>query len=81
MAFNIGYHNEHHDFPGIPWNRLPWLRQLAPEWYDTQTAYRSWTGLVVRFLFDLGVTLFSRMRRTNRGTAARGAAAAWSATS
>ena len=23
VALNIGYHNEHHDFPSIPWNRCP----------------------------------------------------------
>ena len=22
LALNMGYHNEHHDFPAIPWNRL-----------------------------------------------------------
>jgi sphingolipid delta-4 desaturase len=31
FLFNTGYHNEHHTFPNVPWNRLPKLRQLAPE--------------------------------------------------
>ena len=26
LALNVGYHNEHHDFPSIPWNRLPAIR-------------------------------------------------------
>ena len=34
LCFNMGYHHEHHDFPGIPWNRLPRLKRLAPEFYD-----------------------------------------------
>lgn len=31
LFFNTGYHNEHHTFPNVPWNRLPALRRLAPE--------------------------------------------------
>ena len=35
FALNIGYHNEHHDFPDIPWRRLPELKRMAPEFYLT----------------------------------------------
>jgi sphingolipid 4-desaturase/C4-monooxygenase len=53
VALNIGYHNEHHDFPGIAWHRLPALRKLAPEIYDRElTSHRSWTALFVRFFVD-----------------------------
>ena len=44
LAFNVGYHNEHHDFPSIPWNRLPAVRGMAAGWYDSLVAHRSWTG-------------------------------------
>jgi fatty acid desaturase len=52
VALNVGYHNEHHDLPGVPWHRLPKVRAAAPETYDTLVWYRSWTGLVVRYLTD-----------------------------
>jgi sphingolipid delta-4 desaturase len=64
IAFNIGYHNEHHDFPSVPWNRLPSIRSAVPEVYDALTWHKSWTMLVVRFLTDRRISLFSRMVRT-----------------
>ena len=39
IAFNVGYHNEHHDLPSIPWNHLPAVRQgrrsYTTRWYFT----------------------------------------------
>ena len=66
LCFNMGYHNEHHDFVTVPWSRLPALRATAPEFYDTLYAHRSWTGLLVRFLFDRNCTLFDRIVRPSR---------------
>lgn len=34
FILNIGYHTEHHDFPMIPWTRLPLLRKMVPEYYE-----------------------------------------------
>lgn len=64
VALNIGYHNEHHDFPRVPWNRLPELRAMAPEFYDTLAVHSSWTRLFLDFLFDPRYTLFARVVRT-----------------
>ncbi len=67
ISFNVGYHNEHHDFPSIPWNKLPQIRKDAPEFYDTLSYHTSWTKLFFRFLFDKEISLFSRVIRSNRG--------------
>ncbi|KAG8723525.1 hypothetical protein FRC09_002952 [Ceratobasidium sp. 395] len=63
LAYNVGYHNEHHDFPSIPWTRLPALRALAPEFYDTLPSHPSWPMLTYRFIFDEDVGLYSRVKR------------------
>lgn len=70
VAFNVGYHNEHHDFPSIPWNKLPKIKQMAPDYYDTLASHRSWTRLFFRFLFDREISLFSRVVRKERGKVA-----------
>jgi sphingolipid 4-desaturase/C4-monooxygenase len=68
IALNIGYHNEHHDFPDIPWRRLPELKRLAPEYYLPLKTHRSWSGLLLRFIFDPDYTLFSRVDRSKPAT-------------
>jgi sphingolipid delta-4 desaturase len=63
VSFNVGYHNEHHDIVTIPWSRLPMIRRLAPEFYEGLHSYRSWTELLLRFLRDRNITLFSYIVR------------------
>lgn len=52
VAFNIGYHNEHHDFPNIPWSRLPTLHKLSPEHYSSLFSHESYSRLLLEFVFD-----------------------------
>ena len=66
LAFNVGHHNEHHDFPSVPWNRLPRIKSTAPEWYETLVSHRSWTRLLFKFLTDRKLSLYSRMVRADR---------------
>ena len=65
LCFNMGFHNEHHDFANVPWNKLPKLRALAPEYYDALKSYRSWTAVVLRFIFDAKMSGFSRIVHVN----------------
>jgi sphingolipid delta-4 desaturase len=67
VAFNVGYHNEHHDFPSVPWNKLPQIRAIAPAPYNALVYHTSWTKLFIRFLFDKEISLYSRVVRSNRG--------------
>ncbi|HEX8281153.1 MAG TPA: hypothetical protein VF551_07240, partial [Chthoniobacterales bacterium] len=50
--------------PSIPWNNLPKLRAMAPEFYDTLRYHTSWTRLLFEFLFDPRYDLFARVERT-----------------
>lgn len=34
VLFNTGYHDEHHTFPSVAWQRLPRLRAAAPDIFD-----------------------------------------------
>jgi len=52
VSFDVGYHVEHHDFPGIPWPRVRALRRIAREEYDDLFAFRSWTRLLVAHVLD-----------------------------
>lgn len=69
VALNVGYHNEHHDLPSVPWHRLPRIKREAPEFYDSLESHRSWARLLARFVLDPRLSLHSRMARERRGGA------------
>ncbi len=72
IAFNVGYHNEHHDFPYIAGSRLPQLKRLAPEFYDSLASHRSWSKVLYDYVMrsDLGAT--SRVKRATAPPRATG---------
>ncbi|HEY6105754.1 MAG TPA: fatty acid desaturase [Anaeromyxobacteraceae bacterium] len=74
VAFNVGYHVEHHDLMRVPWTRLPKLTRLAPEMYQPLHCHRSWSRLLWRFLTDPSVTLTSRVVRPGFASRASGGA-------
>lgn len=64
ITWNVGYHNEHHDFPYIAWTKLPALRKMAPEFYETLPQINSWCGVLWYFCFSDVNTLWCRVKRS-----------------
>jgi sphingolipid delta-4 desaturase len=52
LAFDVGYHVEHHDFPSVPWRRLRALNAIARRHYDGLAFIRSWSRLMAHYFFD-----------------------------
>jgi len=70
MAFNIGYHNEHHDLPKIAWSKLPEVTRIAPEFYRNLHFHDSYIALLWRFVSDPQFSLKTRVvRNSNRDLA------------
>jgi sphingolipid delta-4 desaturase len=63
VDLNMGYHNEHHDLPTVPWNKLPDLKRMAPEFYEPLHAHYSYTKLLIAFVVKGSPSITSRMVR------------------
>mmetsp|Transcript_58144 Transcript_58144/g.142642 ORF Transcript_58144/g.142642 Transcript_58144/m.142642 type:complete len:332 (-) Transcript_58144:179-1174(-) len=63
LAYNVGYHNEHHDFPNIAWRNLPKVRKIAPEFYDDLPQCKSWPGIILQYIFDDRLGPYARVKR------------------
>eukprot|EP00736_Rhodelphis_marinus_P002024 Rmarinus@m.26186 len=63
LTWNVGYHNEHHDFPRVPGMRLPEIRRIAPEFYDTLPYHTSWVKVIWDYITDPTVGAHSRIKR------------------
>jgi len=66
LVYNVGYHNEHHDFPRIPGSRLPQLHSIAPEFYKDIGVNDSWVSILWRFIFDDSINPYSRILRQGK---------------
>ena len=67
LCYNVGYHNEHHDFPFVPWTKLPKLREIAAEFYDGLPCHRSWSWVIWDFITsDGGKGLWGRVKREGK---------------
>ncbi|TGJ82098.1 hypothetical protein E0Z10_g6659 [Xylaria hypoxylon] len=67
LTYNVGLHNEHHDFPAVPWTRLHKLHDIAREFYVDLPYHTSWTYVLWRFIFDESVGLRCRVKRKEGG--------------
>jgi sphingolipid delta-4 desaturase len=67
LTYNVGLHNEHHDFPAIPWTRLPALHDIAKEFYADLPHHTSWSWVVWQFIWDREVGLWCRVKRKEGG--------------
>jgi sphingolipid delta-4 desaturase len=63
IAFNVGYHVEHHDFMNIPGSRLPELHRRLARTYGTMASHSSWTALLIEFICRTDVGVQSRIVR------------------
>ncbi|WPB02076.1 uncharacterized protein RHO25_006710 [Cercospora beticola] len=67
VTYNVGLHNEHHDFPAIPWTRLWKLNRIANEFYSDLPCHYSWSGVIWQFIMDKEVGLWCRVKRKEGG--------------
>ncbi|KAJ8707665.1 hypothetical protein PYW07_011342 [Mythimna separata] len=67
ITFNVGYHNEHHDFPAVPGSKLPEVRRIAPEFYDNLPHHNSWTSVLYDFVMDPEIGPYARIKRKHHG--------------
>ncbi|KAF2085878.1 peptidase M24A, methionine aminopeptidase [Saccharata proteae CBS 121410] len=67
FTYNVGLHNEHHDFPAVPWTRLPALNKIAHEFYDGLPQHKSWVNVIWQFIWDKEVGMWCRVKRAEGG--------------
>ncbi|KAJ5763870.1 Sphingolipid delta(4)-desaturase [Penicillium manginii] len=67
FTYNVGLHNEHHDFPAIPWTRLHKLHDIAKEFYEPLPCHRSWIWVIWTFILDKDVGPWCRVKRAQGG--------------
>ncbi|ATY65974.1 dihydroceramide delta(4)-desaturase [Cordyceps militaris] len=73
LTYNVGLHNEHHDFPAVPWTRLHKVNRIASEFYDDLPRHESWVYAIWRFIWDDSVGMNCRVKRQNGGRVVGGA--------
>jgi sphingolipid delta-4 desaturase len=76
FTWNVGLHNEHHDFPAVPWSRLPAVYEIAKEFYVDLPRHESWVWVIWQFIWDKEVGMSCRVKRKEGGRKV-GAGSTW----
>lgn len=63
FGWNVGYHNEHHDFPNVPWSRLPLLKEVGAKWYTPLAVTKSWPMAIWDFIVQPQMSSYRRVKR------------------
>lgn len=66
VTYNVGYHVEHHDFPGVPGSKLPALHRRIPQYYTPLLSHTSWTAVQLDFILSKRMNWTRRIVRGNR---------------
>lgn len=66
FCFNVGYHNEHHDFMNIPGRFLPQYYQITESYYKDLKASKSWTIMLFQFILSKKIGAQSRYTRNEK---------------
>ncbi len=61
LNFNLGYHVEHHDFPSVPWHKLPEITRIAPEYYENLPKVGSYSAVLLKYIFEENMGPWSRI--------------------
>jgi len=64
ICWNVGYHNEHHDFPRVPGWKLPLVKEIAKEFYEDLPHHNSWIKVLYDYIVDPTMCPFSRVVRS-----------------
>jgi sphingolipid delta-4 desaturase len=76
FTYNVGLHNEHHDFPAVPWSRLHALNRIAHDFYKDLPQHKSWVYVMWQFIWDKDISLWCRIKREEGGRKV-GAGSGW----
>ena len=63
LTYNVGYHNEHHDFPKVPGSKLPLVHQIAHDHYNSLDYHTSWCKVIWSYITNKNVGPMSRKLR------------------